>query len=166
MSLTNLQAGLTHVQNGLTELLQAYVQHSASILAGGADVVDSLSLPPHLAENANAAIQAAQSAGNAVATVAKTVPTVEGGKKKRKREKKERDPNAPKRPLTAAFLYAQTARPIIKEDLQSALGPDQKLEPNAVNLEVTKRWNELPEEHKEVSTPASRCSRNITDVPC
>jgi hypothetical protein len=154
MSLTTLQAGLTHVQNGLTELLRAYIQHTASILAGGADTVDSLQLPPHLAAQTQAAVEAAQSAGSAVAAVAGSVP--EGGKKKRKRaEKKERDPNAPKRPLTAMFLYAQQARPIVRKDIEDSLDEGQKMEPNAVNLEVTKRWNELPEEDKEVSSSAS-----------
>ena len=148
VSLTNLQAGLTHVQNGLTELLQAYIQHTASILAGGADNIEALRLPPQIAADANAVVEAAQTASNAVAT-AITGPG--DNKKKRKREKKERDPNAPKRPLTAAFLYAQSARPIVKSDLEGALGPDQVLEPNAVNLEVNKRWNEMSEEDKEVS---------------
>ncbi|KAF2476146.1 uncharacterized protein BDR25DRAFT_90932 [Lindgomyces ingoldianus] len=146
MSLTNLQAGLTHVQNGLTDLLRAYMQHTASILAGDSGAVaETLQLPPHISTSVNAIAEAAAQAtkGAPVAVVA------EGGKRKRKREKKERDPNAPKKPLTAAFLYAQVARPIVRKDLESSLGPNEKLEPNAVNLEVTKRWNEMPEEDKE-----------------
>jgi hypothetical protein len=39
----------------------------------------------------------------------------------------------------------------VRKDLEDALGPDQKLEPNAVNNEINKRWHELPEEEKEVS---------------
>ena len=36
---------------------------------------------------------------------------------KKERKKRQHDPNAPKRPLTPFFLYMQTARPIITEDL-------------------------------------------------
>ncbi|KAF2276965.1 uncharacterized protein EI97DRAFT_449764 [Westerdykella ornata] len=150
ISLTNLQAGLTHVQNGLAQLLRVYIQHTSSILSGGADTLESLQLPPHLAAHANAAVEAAQNAGDAVAAAISAPGAPETGKKKRKRaEKKERDPNAPKKPLTAAFLFAREARPIVKKDLEEALGPDQKLEPNAVKLEIDKRWNEMREEDKE-----------------
>jgi hypothetical protein len=161
MSLTNLQAGLTHVQNGLAELLRAYMQHTASILAGGGDAVENLQLPPHLAAHAHAAIEATQSAGNAI-TAAVAANAATDGKKKRKRaEKKEKDPNAPPRPLTAYFLFAEQARPIVRRDLQEALGPDQKLEANAVNLEVQKRWSEMAAEEKEVSTIHSPSATEI-----
>jgi hypothetical protein len=150
ISLTNLQSSLTHVQHGLSELLGAYITHTASIIAGEGGTLDSLQLPPQIAANANAAIEAAHSAGNSLAQAVNATAPVDAGKKKRKREKKEKDPNAPKRPLTAAFLYAQAARPIVRQDLEGQLEPGHKLEPNAVNLEVTKRWNEMDEDHKEV----------------
>jgi len=147
ISLTNLQAGLTHVQNGLNDLLRAYMQHTASVLAGE-NIAETLQLPPHITATANAAVEAATSAANALnQAVAGPTP-----KLKRKREKKIKDPNAPKRPLTAMFLYASAARDIVKSDLASALGPDEKIQPNAVNHEITKRWNEMPEEDKEVSS--------------
>ncbi|KAF2661891.1 hypothetical protein K491DRAFT_710319 [Lophiostoma macrostomum CBS 122681] len=153
MALSNLQNGLSHVQNGLSDLLRAYMQHTASILAGGADTLENLQLPAHIAASANATIEAAQSAGSAIAQAtqvqAAPAPTAEGGKRKRKREKKERDPNAPKRPLTAAFLFSQHARSWVRQDLESVLGPGEKLEPNAVNVETTKRWNEMTEDQKE-----------------
>ena len=160
VSLTNLQAGLTHVQNGLNDLLRAYMEHTTSVIAGEDGALDRLQLPPNITATANAAIEAASSTANGIAQAIsggdKSEAAAETGKPvkgtKRKREKKEKDPNAPKKPLTAAFLYAQTARPIVRGDLEAALGPDQKLEPNAVNLEVNKRWNEMPEEDKEVST--------------
>jgi hypothetical protein len=158
VSLSNLQAGLTHVQNGLNDLLRAYMEHTTSVIAGEDGALDKLQLPPNITSTANAAIEAASSTANGIAQAItagdKTEAAAEAGKPgkgtKRKREKKEKDPNAPKKPLTAAFLYAQTARPIVRGDLEAALGPDQKLEPNAVNLEVNKRWNEMPEEEKEV----------------
>lgn len=159
VSLSNLQAGLAHVQSGLNELLRAYLEHTNSVIAGEDGVLDKLSLGKEIAATANTAIEAASSTANGIAqaitagdkadAAADTGKPVKGTK--RKREKKEKDPNAPKKPLTAAFLYAQTARPIVRGDLEAALGPDQKLEPNAVNLEVNKRWNEMPDEDKEVS---------------
>lgn len=158
MSLTQLQNGLTHVQSGLNELLRAYMQHTASILAGGAEMAESLQLPNDLVAQAHASVEAAaQTAKNTLANAA----APEAGKKKRKRaDKKERDPNAPKRPLTAAFLYAQQARPIVRKDLEDSLEPGQKMEPNAVNIEVNKRWSELSEADKEVSN--SRPSRSVS----
>ncbi|KAL6706380.1 hypothetical protein ACN47E_005486 [Coniothyrium glycines] len=152
VALSNLQGGLTHVQNGLNDLLRAYMQHTASILAG--EDGDQLQIPSSIAATASAAMDAATSAANGVNQVinaaSHTTAAVEASKgKKRKREKKERDPNAPKKPLTAAFLYHQHARPIVKADLEAALGPGQHIEKNAVQVEVNKRWNELPDEEKE-----------------
>lgn len=168
VSLSNLQAGLSHVQSGLNELLRAYLEHTNSVIAGEDGVLDKLTLGKEIAATANATIEAASTTANGIAqaiTAAaadkdKPEAAVEkpGKGTKRKREKKEKDPNAPKKPLTAAFLYAQTARPIVRGDLEAALGPDQKLEPNAVNLEVNKRWNEMSEEDKEVSYCATVCS--------
>ncbi|KAH7138503.1 hypothetical protein B0J11DRAFT_500718 [Dendryphion nanum] len=164
VALTNLQTGLAHVQNGLNDLLRAYMTHTASILAGEGGTLENLQLPPHIAANATAAAEAAQTAGSAIAqAITAPIPgtaglagataagpaAVDPKQKKRKREKKTRDPNAPKRPLTAAFLFAQSARPIVKQDLEGELESGHKLEPNAVNLEVTKRWNEMAEEDKE-----------------
>lgn len=173
VSLTNLQAGLTHVQNGLNDLLRAYMEHTTSVIAGEDGALDKLQLPPNITATANAAIEAASSTANGIAqaitagdkTDAAAATEGKPGKGiKRKREKKEKDPNAPKKPLTAAFLYAQSARPIVRGDLEAALGPDQKLEPNAVNLEVNKRWNEMPEEDKEVSIRIVNCRETRTDL--
>jgi hypothetical protein len=155
-TLTKLQSGLEHVQSGLKELQEAYQKHTTSILAGEDGDFDRVQLENTTAA-ANASIEGATAAANGIKqAVAASNQVVDGaaadGKtKKRKREKKEKDPNAPKKPLTAAFLYAQTARPIVRQDLEGALKPGEALEKNAVNLEVTKRWNELSEEEKDVS---------------
>jgi len=155
VSLSNVQKGLAHVQNGLNDLMTAYIKHTASVLAGEDGTLESLQLPSDIAETANNAMAAATFAINnvahAVAPGAKETAT--GKNNKRKREKKEKDPNAPKRPLTAAFLFIQAARPVVKKDLEAELAPGQKLEPNAVNIEVNKRWNEMAEPDKEVSHP-------------
>jgi hypothetical protein len=149
-SLHNLQAGLIHVQHGITDLLTNYRKHCASVLGG-----EEGEIPPFndVAAVAASVMEAGRNAVDEtkqlVAPVDKSVEASKG--KKRKREKKEKDPNAPKKPLTAAFLYHQHARPIVKADLEAALPPGGQIEKNAVQLEVNKRWNELPEEEKEVS---------------
>ncbi|KAM7209371.1 hypothetical protein V8F20_000421 [Naviculisporaceae sp. PSN 640] len=54
---------------------------------------------------------------------------------KKERKKRTHDPNAPKRPLTPYFLYMQTARPIIANDL----GEDAPK--GAVQEEGQRRWS-------------------------
>ncbi|KAI4863007.1 hypothetical protein F4820DRAFT_428372 [Hypoxylon rubiginosum] len=53
---------------------------------------------------------------------------------KKERKKRTHDPNAPKRPLTPYFLYMQTARPIIANDL------GQEAPKGAVQEEGQRRW--------------------------
>jgi len=61
-------------------------------------------------------------------------PAVE---EKKERKKRTHDPNAPKRPLTPYFLYMQTARPIIAEDL----GADAPK--GAIQQEGQRRWGTM-----------------------
>ncbi|KAF1831591.1 hypothetical protein BDW02DRAFT_504843 [Decorospora gaudefroyi] len=147
-SLHNLQAGLAHVQNGITELVRSYLNYSNSVLVGEDG---EMQLSKDVAAVAASAMELGRNAADAskhvVASVDKAVEMNKG--QKRKRAKKEKDPNAPKKPLTAAFLYHQHARPIVKADLEAALAPGAQIEKNAVQLEVNKRWNELPDEEKE-----------------
>jgi hypothetical protein len=157
--LGNVQDGLANVQNGLRDLMTSYLKHTGSVLSNEEGAIESLQLSENLAESVNAAMAAttlsvntvAQSVAAAKGGDAAPAPDAAGKNNKRKREKKVKDPNAPKRPLTAAFLYAQAARPVVKKDLESELQEGAKLEPNAVQLEITKRWNESSEEEKEVS---------------
>ncbi|KAJ4292446.1 hypothetical protein N0V90_009108 [Kalmusia sp. IMI 367209] len=149
MSLSNLQKGLAHVQNGLNDMMNAYIKHTASVLAGEDGAIESLQLPDNVLEMAAAANFAVNNVASTVAAVPAAADADAGKGKKRKREKRVKDPNQPKRPLTAAFLYAQSARPIVRKDLENELEPGAKLEPNAINLEVNKRWNEMAEEEKE-----------------
>lgn len=157
MALASVQKGLHNVSNNLNELMHAYIKHTASVLSGEDGALEGL----QLSESAQHMIDEADMATKSVANLTKGLgapsaaaeaPDADAGKgKKRKREKKIKDPNAPKRPLTAAFLFAQSARPIIRKDLENELPPGAKLEPNAINLEVNKRWNEMADEDKEVS---------------
>jgi hypothetical protein len=127
--------------------MTAYIKHTASVLDGD-EYVESIQLPIEIAENASSAMAYVNATTNSIAS---HINSATANKNKRKREKKEKDPNAPKRPLTAMFLFAQAARPVVKKDLEAELGPNAKLEPNAVQLEVTKRWNDMSEEEKDVS---------------
>lgn len=152
MALASVQKGLHNVSNNLNELMHAYIKHTASVLSGEDGALEGLQLSEsaqHMIDEADRSV-ANLTKSLTMAPTADAEPAPDGKTKKRKREKKIKDPNAPKRPLTAAFLYAQSARPIIRKDLESELKEGAKLEPNAINLEVTKRWNEMSEEDKEV----------------
>lgn len=63
---------------------------------------------------------------------------------KKERKKRTHDPNAPKRPLTPYFLYMQTARPIIANDL----GPEAPK--GAVQEEGQRRWSTMNAHDKGV----------------
>ncbi|KAI0198571.1 hypothetical protein F4808DRAFT_256912 [Astrocystis sublimbata] len=61
---------------------------------------------------------------------------------KKERKKRTHDPNAPKRPLTPYFLYMQTARPIIANDL------GQDAPKGAVQEEGQRRWSSMSPQEK------------------
>ncbi|SPQ18799.1 2f34fae9-bc73-41d4-829a-d18495d2aeaa [Thermothielavioides terrestris] len=77
------------------------------------------------------------------AALAAPQPAVE---EKKERKKRTHDPNAPKRPLTPYFLYMQTARPIIANDL------GDQVPKGAVQDEGQRRWS--------VMTPAEKLGWN------
>jgi len=82
--------------------------------------------------------------GNLIpAAIAAPQPPVE---EKKERKKRTHDPNAPKRPLTPYFLYMQTARPIIANDL------GDQVPKGAVQDEGQRRWS--------VMTPAEKLGWN------
>ncbi|KAI1091565.1 hypothetical protein F5B19DRAFT_458161 [Rostrohypoxylon terebratum] len=62
---------------------------------------------------------------------------------KKERKKRTHDPNAPKRPLTPYFLYMQTARPIIANDL------GQDAPKGAVQEEGQRRWASMTKDEKD-----------------
>ena len=65
------------------------------------------------------------------------MPLIAPVEEKKERKKRSHDPNAPKRPLTPYFLYMQTARPIIAQDL----GADAPK--GAVQEEGQRRWGTM-----------------------
>lgn len=129
ITLNELQSNLQVVQTGLTNMMTVYLRHSQNIMEGNAM---EQSRAPATAE--------------------------EAGGKKRGRPKKPKDPNAPKRPLTAAFLYAQNARPVVKKDLESELAPGETLVGKAVQRELNRRWEEMPDSEKEVIIHHQYCN--------
>ncbi|KAK3498250.1 hypothetical protein B0T13DRAFT_255581 [Neurospora crassa] len=62
---------------------------------------------------------------------------------KKERKKRTHDPNAPKRPLTPYFLYMQTARPIIANDL------GEEAPKGAVQEEGQRRWSVMGAAEKQ-----------------
>ncbi|KAK4239893.1 hypothetical protein C8A03DRAFT_13735 [Achaetomium macrosporum] len=74
------------------------------------------------------------------------VPPQPPVEEKKERKKRTHDPNAPKRPLTPYFLYMQTARPIIANDL------GDQVPKGAVQDEGQRRWS--------VMTPAEKLGWN------
>ncbi|KAH0551700.1 hypothetical protein GP486_007081 [Trichoglossum hirsutum] len=131
--------GLSTLQAAVQDLSRAYIIHTNTVL--GRAPGTSLDLMPFvkpLGENGPPAVRPTTPEPKSNAAVVEE-------KKKRKRE---HDPNAPKRPLTPYFLYMQSARPIIANDL----GEGSK--PGAVSAEGTRRWTEMPEVEKQMCKKA------------
>ncbi|KAG9248499.1 high mobility group protein [Calycina marina] len=132
--------GLASLQSNITNLSQAYIKVTNSVLknAGEGLSIDHLALPA-LNENSilGAFVNAAGGQGGAAA-----------GDDKKERKKRQHDPNAPKRPLTPFFLYMQTARPIIANDLGPGVPKGQ------VSEEGTKRWKLLGDHDRGLWTDA------------
>lgn len=77
---------------------------------------------------------------------------------KKERKKRVHDPNAPKRPLTPYFLYMQTARPIIANDL----GEDAPK--GAVQEEGQRRWKAMGQAEKNVRLAPPRLIKSTLDA--
>ncbi|KAF2494188.1 hypothetical protein BU16DRAFT_67028 [Lophium mytilinum] len=145
-TLNDLQGNLQQVQSGLQNMITVYLRHSASVLDGNSGALEDLKLEGPIGAPITATGEA-------------SAPEKKRGRPKK--DKKDKDPNAPKRPLTAAFLYSQQARAIVKADFESQLQDGEKLEGNAVNHELNRRWAEMPEEEKELWRDSYRDSLKI-----
>jgi hypothetical protein len=75
-------------------------------------------------------------------------PKKDIGDKKAKKANKDGSPK-PKRAKTGYLLYADSVRPVVKEELMAELEEDAKLKPQATVSEIAKRWKALPEEERE-----------------
>lgn len=88
-----------------------------------------------------------------------SIAALPAAEEKKERKKRTHDPNAPKRPLTPYFLYMQTARPIIANDL----GPDAPK--GAVQEEGQRRWSTMNAHDKGVSCYLQRPSlSSLSDI--
>lgn len=136
--------GLATLQDAIQTLSSAYIKHTNAILgdhAGQAEIDSSLS---KLGDNP-ALLGDLQRAPSPAAKL--QAAAVDPAADKKERKKRLHDPNAPKRPLTPFFLYMQTARPIISNDL----GPD--FAKGAVSTEGTRRWGTMEADDKQVRLP-------------
>ncbi|KAL5615220.1 hypothetical protein BROUX41_005276 [Berkeleyomyces rouxiae] len=115
---------LTTIQQLIKSFSDDYLRQTNLLLG--------LSTPEEGGDDALANLDASMSALTGVPALIMPAPPVVEEKKERK--KRTHDPNAPKRPLTPYFLYMQTARPIIANDL----GPEAPK--RAVQEEGQRRW--------------------------
>jgi hypothetical protein len=122
---------LMEVQSYLADLGKAYVQHVKSITDGEGATIE-LPLGP--------TFTGGDFPGRASSPGAKSEA---GAPKKRKRAPA--DPNAPKRALTPYFLFMQTNRAQIAEDL------GDNARPKDVADEGTRRWQNMDEKDRGVS---------------
>ena len=138
--------GLATLQDAIQTLSTAYIKHTNAVLGEHGAGLDVESVLAKLGQN-----PLIQFDINRAASPAKSVAAADAAPDKKERKKRQHDPNAPKRPLTPFFLYMQTARPIIANDLgaEAAKG--------AVSDEGTRRWGTMAAEDKQVSnyTPNS-----------
>jgi hypothetical protein len=133
--------GLATLQDAIQTLSSAYIKHTNAVLGehgAGLDVDIALT---KLGENpllgGLGGLQRAASPARSIA---------EGGSDKKERKKRQHDPNAPKRPLTAYFLFMQTARPIIATDLGEGVPK------GAISTEGTNRWSNMSADDKALWT--------------
>lgn len=128
---------LMALQSYIADLSKAYLEHANSVINGGSATIDIPALPVGLSSHFDLGMRATSPGAKSEA----------GGPKKRKRAPV--DPNAPKRALTPYFLFMQSNRAQIAQDL----GPNVK--PKEVADEGTRRWQNMEPKEKEVSSSAT-----------
>lgn len=133
--------GLATLQDAIQTLSSAYIKHTNAVLGEHGAGLDVDSALAKLGENPLLRL------GDLNRAVSPAKSAVADAPDKKERKKRQHDPNAPKRPLTPFFLYMQTARPIIAEDLGSDFAK------GAVSNEGTRRWGTMAPEDKQVCTP-------------
>ena len=130
--------GLAKLHAAISILSNAYIAHTDTVLGrGNASSLEQLNISNPLGgENGLF--------GGRAPTPAPTTEVAGDGKK---RKRAPHDKNAPKRALTPFFLFLQTERPKL------ALEMGQGYTAKEVQDEGGKRWREMSEEDKQVSTP-------------
>ena len=125
---------LATLQNSVQDLSKAYINHANTVLNPGRAGTLDLNLTTTLLDS-GLLTQRAPSPG-----MKQELPV----EAKKKRKRAAHDPNAPKRALTPYFLYMQSARPQIAQELGS------NAKPKEVADEGTRRWGIMPEADKNV----------------
>jgi len=119
---------LSTIQDLIKSFSQDYLRQTNLLLGEGTNL-----------ENGGEFDLQQQLGGNLFAGFVTQMPQVE---EKKERKKRTHDPNAPKRPLTPYFLYMQTARPIIANDL------GEEAPKGAVQEEGQRRWSVMGAQEK------------------
>lgn len=125
---------LATLQNSVQDLSKAYINHANTVLHPGRAAALDLNLTTTMLEGGLLTHRAASPG------IKQEAPA----EAKKKRKRAAHDPNAPKRALTPYFLYMQSARPQIAQEL----GANAK--PKEVADEGTRRWGIMPEADKNV----------------
>lgn len=135
--------GLSTLQSAVAELSHAYIAHTNTVLGKGLGAsLNQL--------NFSGALGGDNGFFNARAPT--PAPTLEVQPEGKKRKRAPHDKNAPKRALTPFFLYLQTARPLIAQEMGDTHTAKE------VQDEGGRRWREMSSEEKEVnSAPVVGC---------
>jgi hypothetical protein len=139
---------LATLQNSVQDLSKAYINHANTVLNPGRAGTLDLNLTTTLLDS-GLLTHRAPSPGMKQEAPAET---------KKKRKRAAHDPNAPKRALTPYFLYMQSARPQIAQELGS------NAKPKEVADEGTRRWSIMPEADKNVFQPSLAILYQHADV--
>lgn len=129
--------GLATLQSAVQDLSRAYINHTNTVIGkspGQSDVLGGLPLGTE---------------GLFKASTAPASNNVEAAPETKKRKRVPHDKNAPKRPVTPYFLYMQTAR----SEIANEMPPDYTAK--QVADEATRRWRAMTEAEKEVSLAAA-----------
>ena len=127
--------GLSTLQSAVSDLSRAYISNTNAVLGRG--TATSLN-------QLNFADQLGGENGFFSARGLTPAPTTEVPPETKKRKRAPHDKNAPKRALTPFFLFLQTARPKIADEM----GPGHTAK--EVQDEGGRRWREMPDSEKEV----------------
>ena len=135
---------LATLQNSVQDLSKAYINHANTVLNPGRAGTLDLNLTTTLLDS-GLLTHRAPSPGTKQEAPAEA---------KKKRKRAAHDPNAPKRALTPYFLYMQSARPQIAQELGS------NAKPKEVADEGTRRWSIMPDADKNVYQPLLNFARH------
>ena len=135
--------GLSTLQSAVSDLSRAYISNTNAVLGRGTTTsINHLNFADHLGgEN-----------GFFSARGPTPAPTTEVATEAKKRKRAPHDKNAPKRALTPFFLFLQTARPKIAEEMGAGHTAKE------VQDEGGRRWREMPDNEKEVRFPVNNAT--------